>query len=125
MRELKDTERDLQHWRNHFKDKTKYNVTKSLEGRYKPEGISSDDIPHITEPVDVHIAVKIEKIIITLPHTHKMIIVAQFMYPYVLNDTLFFKFCRKAAIKPRDYDELLRKAILMVHNKLSMIEAFK
>ena len=117
-------ENQLDNWRRYYKDTYTQRVTQSLEGRFKPEAgdVMETDLQAPSAPVDVKLALCIEKIVITLPMPHKICLVAQYMYPYALQNASFFKFCRVAVIKPRDFDDILKKSKLMIENKLNRLD---
>ena len=121
---IPEIEQHLDNWRNYYKDRYAQRVTPSLEGRYKGElgDVLEQDLPAPSKPVDVKQALKMEKLVVGLPMPHKLILVTEIMYKqapnYALSGKRFYLFCRLAAIKPRDFDDLLRKAKLMIGNKL-------
>ena len=117
-------DQQLDNWRKHYCDKYHQRVTQSLEGRFKPEAgdVLETDLQPPSAPIDVKLALGIEKIVISLPMPHKICLVAQYMYPNALRNANFFKFCRVAAIKPRDFDDILKKSKLMIENKLNRLD---
>ena len=110
----------LDNWRRHYCDRYAKRVTPSLEGRYKPEAgdVLEQDLPPPSLPVNVKQALQVEKLVIQLPHKNKLCLVATYMYPFALTNNSFYRFCRVAAIKPNQYETILKKAKLMVENNL-------
>lgn len=121
----------LENWRICFKDKPQYNKTKSLEGNYKePEQSKEDkelegyDAPTTARPVlDINDAIKVERAVTRLPLKFKMVLVCEYMYPYLLTNNRFPKTCTIIGIsrKAEVFEDYLKRAKLMVENNLTKI----
>lgn len=118
VRDIDGTLDRLDNWKRWAKDKPQYRVTKSLEGKYK-----SPQHWHPPEPkifVDILDAIKVERAIIDLPKPYKQLIIYKYIMPFLSFDG----FCRKAAIRPDQYDVFERRAIDMIVNRLRRAELF-
>lgn len=122
-------ENRLENWRICFKDKPQYHKTKSLEGNYKEPPQTKEegeqegyDAPTQAKPVlDINDAIKVERAVVSLPLKHKLVLVCNYMYPYLLTNNRFTKTCTVIGIsrKAEVFDDYLKKAMLMVENKLN------
>lgn len=107
----------LQNWSSYFKDRVRQRVTFSLEGRYKSEEIYDEKSP--SAPVNAKDAINIERNVIQLPFKYKLTLAVEYMYRTQLNNNKFYRFCRIAVIKPRDYDDLVKTSKRMLINRLN------
>jgi hypothetical protein len=121
----------LENWRICFKDKPQYNKTKSLEGNFKETEKRTDelgneiegyDAPTQSKPVlDLNDALRIERAVIKLPDKHKLVLVCNYMYPYLLTNNRFPKTCTIIGIsrKAEVFDDFLKKSKTMLENILN------
>jgi hypothetical protein len=118
---------ELENWRNYYCDRTKQRVTFSLEGRYKPQRSDFDyeeselEPPPAppSKPVNVSLATKYEIAITKLPqYPYEACLVIEYMYKWALNERHFNKTCRIAKVKPSEWNETVKKAKLMLINRM-------
>lgn len=112
--DLKETMERLRNWANWARDKPHYRVTQSLEGRYRPPPVW--EAPQPTTFVDINDALKVERAIIGMPKPYKALVI----YVMIRSGLPLPIFCRKNRINARDFDELERKAYIIVKNRLTM-----
>lgn len=130
-----DLEERLNNWKACYKDKPQYNRAKSLEGGYsepvitkeilkqlEKQGLSQEvferPIPRIrADSIDAKL---VEEAVIKLPLKHKLVLVCQYMYPYLLINNGFNRVCHKIGIsrKAEVFDDYLKQAKHMVENLL-------
>lgn len=113
----------LENWRNYYRDTKKQRITFSLEGKYRPERKDMDyeeeAPPPAKKPINVAMAILYEKEITKLPFTHEVCLVVDYMYRWALSDRRFNQTCRVAKVKPRDWSDTVKKAKLMLLNRLN------
>ncbi len=114
---------ELENWKQYYRDRTTQRVTFSLEGKYRPERNDKDyeeeAPPPARKPINVALAVKYEKAIIQLPFTFEACLVIDYMYKWALSDKNFHKTCRIAKVSPRDWNDTVKKAKLMLINRMN------
>ncbi|MES2635833.1 MAG: hypothetical protein V4605_04940 [Pseudomonadota bacterium] len=113
---------DLENWKQYYRDRKKQRITFSLEGKYRPDrkdiDYEEEAPPPANKPVNVHLAVKYEKAITQLPFTHEACLVIDYMYRWALSDKHFNKTCRIAKVSPKSWNETVKKAKLMLINRM-------
>lgn len=117
----------LDNWCRYYRDNAHHrNKTLSLEGKYliqrKDIDYEEESLPQATKPINAKEAIEMEKVIITLPDSYKLVLVIEYMYRYALKDNVFHKTCRIAKVKPYQWADYLKKAKLMVENRLNTID---
>lgn len=117
-----DLEDGLENWKQYYRDRRKQRITFSLEGRYRPErkdiDYEEEAPPPATKPINVSLAVQYEKAITQLPFTFEACLVIDYMYKWALSDKHFHKTCRIAKVRPSEWDASVRKAKLMLINRM-------
>jgi len=116
---MTDLEPRLINWKLVFKDKPQYQRAKSLEGNYKAPPVW--EAPALKHTPDLNDAILIEKMVIQLPEKHKMVLVTQYMYPYLLINSGFAKTCTKIGIsrKSEVFEEYLAQSKNIILNLLT------
>lgn len=95
----------IENWRLCFKDSPRNLKTGSLESNYKQPTVTKEIIEALKNEVfevkvatipflDINDAIKVEGAVIQLPKKHKLVLVCQTMYPYLLNGGNFRKTCK-------------------------------
>jgi len=122
MSDNSQIDEELENWKQYYRDTTKQRVTFSLEGRYRPErndiDYEEEAPPPARKPINVALAVKYEKAITQLPFTFEACLVIDYMYKWALSDKHFNKTCRIAKVSPRDWEYTVKRAKLMLINRM-------
>ena len=113
----------LNNWQAWGIDKPHYQRCKSLEGNYKAPPVW--EAPALRTEIDLNDALKIERCVIQLPQKHKMVLVTQYMYKYLLINERFNVTCNKIGIsrKHEVFDDYLAKSKDMLANLLRKSES--
>ena len=113
----------LENWQRYYRDTYARRKTLSLEGRYvierKDIDYEEEAPPPAKKPVRRKEAEHIEAAIIKLPYTYKLCLTVEYMYRWALHDHVFHKTCAIAKTKRHLWDDIVKKAKLMVENKLT------
>jgi hypothetical protein len=127
-----DLELRINNWRLVFKDKPQYRKAGSLEGNYV-EKLTKEQEEELKKQsqvferratprpsLDINDALKIERAVIELPVKHKMVLVVNVMYPYLLINNTYYQTCRIIGISSAKgiYDSYLEKSMHMLDNIL-------
>ena len=130
---MTDIDSRLENWRICLKDTAKYNKAMSLEGNYKEAPLTKEQKEYLEQtgqtfeaktrakPVkDLKDAFIVERAVIHLPEKHKLVLVCNYMYSYLLINGIYNKTCNAIGIsrKAEVFDDYLKKAKLMVENNL-------
>lgn len=123
MIELIELDEGLENWCNYYRDKRTQRVTFSLEGRYRPErkdvDYEEEAPPPAKKPLNLALAINYEKTIIQLPFKFEACLVIDYMYRWALNDQHFYKTCRIATVSPKEWQITVKKAKLMLINRIN------
>ena len=113
---------DLENWKNYYRDRKSQRVTFSLEGKYRPErkdiDYEEEALPPASKPISVALAITYEKAITQLPFKFEACLVIDYMYRWALSDRHFNKTCRIATVSPKEWDNTVRTAKLMLINRI-------
>ena len=127
MSDFREIDEHLENWRNYYRDRKAQRVTFSLEGKYRPkrsdfdyEDKEEEPITQPSKPVNVASAIEYEKAITELPFTNEACLVIEYMYKFALSERIFNKTCRIVKVSPKQWDSTVRKAKLMLMNKMQI-----
>ena len=126
----------IENWRLAFKDRPQYSKTKSIEGGYKDPPISKEIKAYLEAngevfetstytkpPINLKLAIDIEKSVIKLPMKYKLVLVCDTMYPYLLINQKFPRTCMAIGIsrKKEVFDDYLKQSKIMLWNIFNKI----
>lgn len=126
MSETKAADDLIDNWWRYYRDTRTKRRTLSLEGSYIPErqdiDYEEEPPPPPSKPVNRVEAVQVEKIVISLPLQYKLPLAIETFYRFVLfSNSSFYKTCRKNNLNPRNWESDVRKAKLMVLNRMERL----